>query len=284
MGNVSALQEKVTGRQVATQQKMTVGLLLESTNLRNRLDGILGKRTPAFISSVISIANTPALAKCEPMSIVSSAIMAATLDLPVNQNLGFAYIVPYKTKVKDANGKEEWKDLASFQIGWKGYFQLALRSNQYQRISATPVYEGQIKYYNRITDDFEYDESVEIAENESPIGYVAYYRLTNGFEKYLYMTVGEMQSHAKQFSKTYQKGYGVWKDNFEAMALKTVVKLLLSKYGILSIELQQALMDDQSVKLEIDAEPVYVDNDNSAIEFITSEVEVSEVEEQAKSV
>lgn len=212
--------------------------LLSSPDVKNRFEELLGKKAPGFISSILSVANNnKMLFKCEPKTVISAAALAAALDLPVNQNLGFAYIIPY--------GSE-----AQFQLGYKGYIQLAMRSGQYQTINAAIVYEGEIVNRNRFTGEFEFGER----ESDKIIGYIAYFKLINGFEKYNYMTVDEMVSHAKKFSKNYKGGTDKWGiTDFNSMALKTVLKLLISKYGILSIEMQgagqmaQALANDGGI-------------------------------------
>ena len=154
--------------------------------------------------------------------------MAASLDLPINQNLGFAYIIPYK-------------DEAQFQMGYKGYIQLAMRTGQYQTINAAEVYEGEIVKQNRFTGEYEFGEKT----SDKIIGYIAYFKLVNGFEKYLYMSIEEMQAHAKKFSKNYKGGTDKWGlTDFHSMAIKTVLKRLISKYGILSIEMQGQPMVD----------------------------------------
>ncbi len=180
-----------------------------------------------------------------PQSIYNAACVAATLDLPINNNLGFAYIVPY--------GKD-----AQFQMGYRGFIQLAQRSGQFKTISATPIYQGQIVAENPLT-GYEFDFTV--SKTGSPIGYAAYFKLLNGFEKTLYMTTEELKQHGLRFSQTFKRGQGLWKDDFESMALKTVIKLLLSKFAPLSVEMQQAVITDQGVIDNPDTlEVAYSDN------------------------
>lgn len=225
--------------------------LIASPNVRSRFDEMLGKRAPAFVSSIISaMSATKQLAECEPMSVISSAAVAASMDLPINSNLGFAHIVPYK-------------GVAQFQIGWKGFVQLAMRTGQYKTIHATPVLEGQIKNRNPFTGEIEFNPEAKSAKQ---IGYVLYFKLLNGYEKYHYMTAEECEAHAKKYSASYKKGGGLWVDNFEAMALKTVVKLGLSKYGILSLDMQRALEMDQAEITE-DGRPRYVDSPSEPVDI-----------------
>lgn len=258
-------------------QQHTVKGLLANVNYKKRFEEILGKKAAGFMSSIINISNSPGLKECEPTSIISSAVVAATLDLPIDQNLGFAYIVPYNDKKK---GK-----VAQFQMGYKGFVQLAMRSGQYKTISSSEVYEGEIKKFNRITGDIEFDESFEVKEDSKIVGYIAYFRLTNGFEKYLYMTVDQLEKHAKKYSQSYKSSKQwvrdscLWATDFQSMATKTVLKLLLSKYGILSIEMQKALETDQAVIKDGEKQEVeYVDN----IEAV--ETEFKEVNEDSEEI
>lgn len=211
--------------------------LAKSENIKARFEEMLGKRAPAFISSVISaVTNNQQLAECEPMSVFSSAAVAASMDLPINQSLGFAHIVPYK-------------GVAQFQIGWKGFVQLAMRTGQYKTINAAVIYEGQIKDENPFTGEMEFQKE---RSSEKIIGYLLYFKLLNGFEKYFYMTREEIESHAQRYSSAYKydlrekKRSSQWSSDFDAMGLKTVVKMGLSKYGVLSIEMQKAIEVDQA--------------------------------------
>ena len=206
--------------------------------VQEKLKELVGKNAPAFATSVLQIVNSNSmLVNADPQTIFSAACMAATLNLPINNNLGFAYIVPFK------NNKEN-KIEAQFQLGYKGYIQLAQRSGQFSRIAATPVYNGQLISENPLL-GYEFDWSVK--PSGEPIGYVAFFKLINGFTAELYMSKEEVMKHANKYSQTAKKGFGVWKDQFEAMALKTVLKLLLSKQAPLSIDMQKAQMADQAM-------------------------------------
>ena len=213
----------------------TVRGLLNTDAVKKRFEAVLGKKAAAFTSSILSaMAANPDLEKCAPMSVVSSASIAASLDLPITPGLGMAHIVPYGNK-------------ATFQMGWKGFVQLALRTREYRTINATPILEGQLVSRNTFTGLMVFQEK---ATSAKVVGYLNYFQLTNGYEKYLYMTVEELEAHAKRYSQTYKKGFGKWKEDFPAMALKTVVKLNLSKWGILSTELQSAIVHDQATSDE----------------------------------
>lgn len=223
--------------------------------VQEKLKELVGKNAPAFATSVLQIVNSNSmLVNADPQTIFSAACMAATLNLPINNNLGFAYIVPFK------NNKEN-KIEAQFQLGYKGYIQLAQRSGQFSRIAATPVYNGQLISENPLL-GYEFDWSVK--PSGDPIGYVAFFKLINGFTAELYMSKEEVMKHANKYSQTAKKGYGVWKDQFEAMALKTVLKLLLSKQAPLSIDMQKAQMADQAIIRDVDKDEFeYIDHQES---------------------
>lgn len=228
--------------QVAKQeQKLTAKVLFTQDNIKKKFEDLLGKKAQGFITSILQIvANNDKLSKADPYTVYNAAAIAATLDLPINQNLGFAYIIPYDSKQSDGS----YKVVAQFQMGYKGFIQLSQRSGQFKTISACPIFEGQLITQNPLT-GFEFDFTKKTSE--TVIGYAAYFSLINGFEKTLYMTVDELKKHGVRFSKSFAKGYGLWKDDFDSMAQKTVIKLLLSKFAPLSIEMQQAVMTDQAV-------------------------------------
>lgn len=223
--------------------------------VQEKLKELVGKNATAFATSVLQIVNSNSmLVNADPQTIFSAACMAATLNLPINNNLGFAYIVPFK------NNKEN-KIEAQFQLGYKGYIQLAQRSGQFSRIAATPVYNGQLISENPLL-GYEFDWSVK--PSGDPIGYVAFFKLINGFTAELYMSKEEVMKHANKYSQTAKKGYGVWKDQFEAMALKTVLKLLLSKQAPLSIDMQKAQMADRAIIRDVDKDEFdYIDHQES---------------------
>lgn len=219
----------------AAKEAKTLKGMLEMPAYKNKFNEMLGKKAAGFMSSIIAVTNNNKyLAKANPATVIGAAAQAAMLDLPINQSLGFAYIVPY--------GNE-----AQFQLGYKGYIQLAQRSGQYVDIGAKTVYEGELEYENRLLDKFKFGERT----GDKVIGYLAYFRLTNGFEKMLFMELNEMIAHAKKYSKNYKGGTDKWGlTDFNTMAEKTVLKRLLSKYGPLSIEsvqMSQALSNDGSV-------------------------------------
>lgn len=203
-------------------------------DVKKRFEKTLGDNSPAFISSLVSLVNSNTdLQTCPAISILSAAMTAATLKLPVNASLGFAYIIPYKKK-------------ATFQIGYKGYIQLAMRTGQYLTITVNEVFDGEIRSYNRFTNKMVFGEAKEDADI---VGYMGYFKLNNGFEKYLYMTVDEIKKHGKKYSPSYKNNnsQSLWIQNFDAMARKTVIKRLISKYGIMSVDFQQTIDKDGQV-------------------------------------
>jgi len=230
------------------EKKQSAVELMQQENVKRKFAEILGAKSAGFITSVLSAVNSNALLKnATPNSVYMAAMMAAALDLPVNQNLGFAYIIPYNSKVKGENGEpDSWVTAAQFQMGYKGFIQLAQRSGQYKTISAAPVYDGQLVSEDPLK-GFEFDWSNK--KSDTIIGYAGYFALINGFEKTLYMSVKDLQKHGEKYSKTYSQTNSKWKTDFEAMAMKTVIKLLLSKFAPLSVDtvMQKAIVADQAI-------------------------------------
>lgn len=280
-------------QQVAKQQdKFPIKTLFESPNVKQKLQELLNKNAATFTTSVLQIVNSNSMLRnAEPMSVFNAACMAATLNLPLQNGLGFAYIVPYSRNVK-VNG--EWQKIteAQFQLGYKGLIQLAQRSGQFKRLVAVPVYEKQLLSEDPIN-GYEFDWKQKPEKGEKPIGYYAYFKLLNDFTAELYMTDQDIQEHAERYSQSYRDFINpkdpkkkpkstVWVDNFDQMAIKTVLKLLLSKQAPLSVEMQQAVLADQAVVKDVEnAEFAYPDNEIQEAEF--TELKVSdEVFEKCK--
>ena len=234
-------------RVVPTQGVKSLSTFLNSDQIKNKFTEIMGKKGVGFISSVLSAVNSNSLLQnADQNSIYTAALMAATLDLPINQNLGLAYIIGYNTKQTDGT----YKVMAQFQIGYKGFKQLAMRSGQFKTLHETVVKEGEIINHDRLTGSMKFNWIQDSSErlSEKTIGYISYFELLNGFSSIFYMTKEEAENHGKKYSQNYKKyGTGLWKDEFDAMALKTVIKLNLSKNAPLSIEMQQAVLSDQGV-------------------------------------
>lgn len=240
--------------------KLTTKDLFGQKSIQQRFESILGKKSQGFISSVLQVINGNNLLKqADPTTVLNAAATAASLDLPINPNLGFAWIVPYKTKIEG-----QTVNAAQFQVGWKGFVQLALRTGQYKRINATEVYENQFKSFNRLTEELIAD--FDIVGTGEVVGYAAYFQLSNGMEKMSYWSKEEVVQHAKKYSKAYGKSFSPWsdKDQFHAMAKKTVLKNTISKWGIMSIEMQTAKIADQSIQ-EKEGDYKYIDS-NQTIE------------------
>ena len=226
--------------------------LMQNPAVQRRFQELLDQSAPSFVSSVLAIyrSNTR-LQECSYNSILGAAGIAAALKLPINPSLGFAYIVPYKGQ-------------ATFQLGYKGLIQLAMRTNQYLTLNTSAVFEGQIKEIDFVTGEVIRGEKI----SDTIVGYIAYMELLNGFKKALYMTVEEIDEHAKKYSQSYAydiksgRKSSIWSVNFDAMAKKTVLKKLLNTFAIVSIDqkdLSTAIQADQSVVTEEGFR--YVDNE-----------------------
>jgi recombination protein RecT len=266
----ASLQKQGTNIATTTTLQRVKGLLSNDA-VKQKFQEVLKDKAASFIASITSlVTSTQNFEGVDPNTIMQSAMIAATLDLPINSNLGFAYIVPYSGR-------------ATFQLGWKGLVQLALRTGQYRLLNAVEVYEGELISRNKITGEIILDQTKRTSE--VVIGYVSFFRLINGFEKTLFMSADEMEKHAKKYSQTYKstKKWVVeqskWTTDFNSMALKTVLKLILSRFGILSVELQKAIQADQAVISETkDGEIQYEYVDNT--EEVETETIVTTIEEK----
>lgn len=236
-----------TNNQMQGTEKQSVNqimsAILDGQNMRKRFDELLGKRSPQFISSIVSLVNADTNMQRAfyeaPMTVIQSALKAATFDLPIDQNLGYAYIVPFNNSKKNEDGTFTKRTEASFILGWKGMHQLALRTGAYKTINVMDIREGELKKYNRLTEevDIQFEEDEDKREALPVIGYVGYYKLVNGAEKTIYMTVKQIENHEKKFRKGNYQGKG-WRDDWDAMARKTVYRRLIGKWGVMSIDYQ----------------------------------------------
>ena len=233
---------------------------MNEESVKLNLQKTLGKKTGQFIATVASLYNSiDKLQECDKRNVMLACLTATSLDLPVNPNLGFAYIIPYK-------------NVAQFQIGFKGFIQLAQRSGQFKTINVTDVREGEIESMDRMTGKMSFSWIEEGREKAKTIGYVGYMELINGFSKTLYLTTAELKDHGVKYSQTMKKGYGLWVDEFDSMAKKTIIKLLLSKYAPLTVEMQKAQLADQSIiKGEDDYQ--YIDNEVETPEDVAKDKE-----------
>lgn len=232
-------------KQQGSNKPSTVKDLLASERVQERFKEMLGKKATSFMTSIAQIAQSNLPATVDPSSVINAAITAATLDLPINNQLGLAYIVSYKVKQKDGS----YKELAAFQMGYRSYVQLAQRTGLYENIGCDVVYEGQFRGGSEM-DGYEFDFSKR--DSDKIIGYCAAFKLLNGFRKNAYMTAEQMNEHAKKYSKSYSTESSLWKKDPISMGKKTVLKMLLSKYGPLSVDMQMqtAIQADQSVQTE----------------------------------
>lgn len=238
------------------QNALAIKQTLSNPSVMKRIEEMIGRKSDSYITSVMQVINSNGLlAQSTPESVIGAVYTACALNLPLNNNLGFAYIVPFKNR---QSGNQE----AQFQMGWKGYLQLAQRSGQIKKIASIAVYDTDTEesVKARLTSFIPQKVSGEV------IGYLAYLETVTGFEAHLTMTNEELEQHASKYSQTYKtaksrgQNYSVWHQNWDAMCQKTVIKLLISKYAPMSVELQQAIEFDQAVINE-DGEASYVDND-----------------------
>lgn len=222
--------------------------LLKAPAIQNQLNNLLQDRSSQFASSLITLAsNDPQLNDAEPMSIISGAIQAAQLSLPLEKQFGFVYLIPFNTKNRQTN---QWEKKAQFILGYKGYIQLAQRSGQYRSINVGNIYEGQLKSWNPFKEELEFDPRGKTSDEV--VGYFGYFQLLNGFEKTVYWTKEQIEDHRIQNNKGKNKKQlsGVWASNYDAMAQKTVIRSMLSRWGILSTEMQQAILADEEPEYE----------------------------------
>lgn len=240
---------------MAENSKPKFSVAIRSDAYQKLINSTLGNQEVArnFVADITSaVANNRQLQNCDAGTILSAGLVAASLKLPLTNTLGFAYVVPYGEK-------------AQFQIGYKGLIQLAQRSGQFERLGVRPVHDGEYVGQDEFGDD-EFKFSHE-HDNKEVVGYYAYFKLLNGFKKTIYWTVEQCKAHGKKYSRSFGNGKGtdLWTDNFDLMAQKTVLKLLLNRYAPLSVELQKAIVSDQAVIKE-DGTCDYVDNETGEIE------------------
>lgn len=232
---------------------------LQNDSVKKRFNSVLGSKAPQFMSSLVSaVTGNYQLQRCNPQSIMAAAFVAASFDLPIDKNLGLAALVPYNNDCQ-------------FQLMYKGFVQLAIRTGAYERMNCSEVYEDELEMYNPITgeckfvEDFNQCVDRKNGDDSKIVGYYAWFRLKTGFVKELYMSKEEILNHANKYSKAFRydqregKKSSTWSTNFDAMAKKTVLKLLLSRWGMLSIKLQKALQDDQKT-FNADGTACYGDN------------------------
>ena len=258
--------------------QLTIKQYIEQPAVKERVEQLLKDRASQFIITLSAMVNSnQKLAECEPSSLFTAALTIVALDLPVNNNLGYAWIIPYKDN-------KDNKTYAQAQIGYKAFIQLAMRSQEFKTLNVSDVRESEYQGMNRLTGEIKFDwVDDELArEKLKVVGYVAYFQLKNGFEKSLYMDVAKIDTHAKRYSQNFRKyNTGLWKDDFDAMAKKTVIKLLLSKYAPLSTDMARAVEVDQSV--EVNEKVSYIDNQKQTAQDISKEKERQRVMKHIKN-
>lgn len=265
--------------QVANRPKMSFTQFMGADVVQKRAIQILGeKKALSFTSSIISaVQMNPGLQECEPKSIFNAALLGESLNLSPSPQLGQYYLVPFNNK----NGKQ-----AQFQIGYKGLIQLAIRSGQYKKLNVLAIKKGELINYDPLNEEIEVnliDDEVEREETET-IGYYAMFEYTNGFRKSIYWSKPKMIKHAEKYSAGYKahKGYTFWEKDFDGMAYKTMLRQLISKWGIMSVEMQTAFESDMAV-LKDDGTKEYIDNPSNDNNVIIEEVKEDKPQKQQEN-
>jgi len=267
-------------------KKATFSTFITSDAVKNKINAMVaGKDGGKFITSIISlVSNNPAIAECEHATILSSALLGESLKLSSSPQLGQYYIVPFKDKDKQGNIK---RIVAQFQLGYKGYIQLATRSGYYKKLNVLAIKSGELINYDPLNETLEVKliEDEEEREAAETIGYYAMFEYQNGFTKTLYWSKEKMKAHAKKYSQAYRSdlknntSYCFWSKDFDGMAFKTMLRQLISKWGIMSVDFQTAITNDMAV-IE-DDKPVFIDNKDD--DYIEYEEPVEEVKQQVET-
>lgn len=253
---------------VNKEQKQTFSAFLATDAMKKKINEMVGgKDGQQFVTAIISAVSTnPQLAECENSSIVSAALLGQALKLSPSPQLGQYYIVPF-------NNSDRGCKVAQFQLGYKGYIQLAIRSGQYKKINVLAIKEGELIEYDPLNEEIKVNliEDEELREQAETIGYYAMFEYMNGFRKTLYWTKQKMEAHALKYSKGYKakKGYTFWEKDFDGMAYKTMLRQLISKWGIMSVDMQTAMEKDMAVIKE-NGDYEYIDNNSNEIEVASS--------------
>lgn len=253
---------------VNKEQKQTFSAFLATDAMKKKINEMVGgKDGQQFVTAIISAVSTnPQLAECENSSIVSAALLGQALKLSPSPQLGQYYIVPF-------NNSDKGCKVAQFQLGYKGYIQLAIRSGQYKKINVLAIKEGELIEYDPLNEEIKVNliEDEELREQAETIGYYAMFEYMNGFRKTIYWTKQKMEAHALKYSKGYKakKGYTFWEKDFDGMAYKTMLRQLISKWGIMSVDMQTAMEKDMAVIKE-NGDYEYIDNNSNEIEVASS--------------
>ena len=256
-------------------KKPRFSVAIQSEVYQNMIKSTLGdkKRVMNFIASISSaVAVNPALQECDASTILSGALVGESLGLSPSPSLGHYFLVPY-------NDNKNNRKVAQFQLGYIGMLNLAMKTGMYKRIVVSEIKEGELKKFNKLTEEYEFVlvEDDDEREKLPTIGYFAYFEMLNGFSKTMYWTRAKMEKHASRYSQAYRNKYGssFWIQDFDLMGRKTMLRQLISKYGVMSAELQEAYRVDQAVVKE-DKSVEYIDNDNSDLKDDKDEVQLKE--------
>nr|DAX66120.1 MAG TPA: RecT protein [Caudoviricetes sp.] len=254
---------------VNKEPKQTFSAFLATDAMKKKINEMVGgKDGQQFVTAIISAVSTnPQLAECENSSIVSAALLGQALKLSPSPQLGQYYIVPF-------NNSDRGCKVAQFQLGYKGYIQLAIRSGQYKKINVLAIKEGELIEYDPLNEEIKVNliEDEELREQAETIGYYAMFEYMNGFRKTIYWTKQKMEAHALKYSKGYKakKGYAFWEKDFDGMAYKTMLRQLISKWGIMSVDMQTAMEKDMAVIKE-NGDYEYIDNNSNEIDVVSNE-------------
>lgn len=268
---------------VTNKPKFSVAI--QSDMYKNLINQTLGdkERATRFIASISSaVATNQALQECDAGTILSGALLGESLNLSPSPQLGQYYLVPF-------NDSKKGYKVAQFQLGYKGYIQLAIRSGQYKKLNVLAIKKGELVKYDPLNEEIEVNliEDEEERENAETVGYYAMFEYTNGFRKSMYWSKSKMEKHALKYSNGYKakKGYMYWEKDFDGMAYKTMLRQLISKWGIMSIDMQQAVEKDMTA-INTDGTYEYVDNDEDVVIEQKEQIEIVETqsEENVKEV
>lgn len=270
--------------------KPKFSVAIQSDTYKNLINQTLGDKDKAtrFIASISSaVATNKQLQECDAGTILSGALLGESLNLSPSPQLGQYYLVPFNTKTgkKDENGLDIYVKKAQFQLGYKGYIQLAIRSGYYKKLNVLAIKKGELIKYDPLNEEIEVNliDDEDVRESTETIGYYAMFEYTNGFRKTLYWSKAKMEKHALKYSMGYQakKGYTFWEKDFDGMAYKTMLRQLISKWGIMSIDMQQAIEKDMSA-INTDGSFSYVDNNTDDDIIIQDDNEIVIPEEKSK--
>lgn len=253
--------------QLAVNNKPKFSVAIQSDTYKKLINQTLGDKNRAtrFIASISSaVATNPDLQQCDAGTILSGALLGESLNLSPSPQLGQYYLVPFNKTIKNEDGSSRQIKVAQFQLGYKGYIQLAIRSGYYKKINVIAIKKGELVRYDPLNEEIEVNliDDEEERENAESVGYYAMFEYVNGFRKSLYWSKSKMENHAIKYSKGYaaHKGYTFWEKDFDGMAFKTMLRQLISKWGIMSIEMEQAIEKDMST-INTDGSYEYVDDD-----------------------